>query len=219
MERGELERQIEAGIAALGQTLPGGACPRLATLLLELERWGRRVNLTAMREPSAMVAGHLLDSLAARPFLRGRRLLDVGCGAGFPGLPLAIAEPGLEVVLLDSSGKKIAFVRHIIAALDLDNAHAVQARAEDYSPPEPFDTVIARAFAGIPKIVAVAGHLVSRGGCLLALKGKYPHDELQQLASTCESGWTHEVIEVTVPGLDQHARHVVRLERHGTGPA
>ena len=193
------------------QELPVGAVVKLARLLAELERWNRRINLTAIRDPEAMVSGHVLDSLAIRGLLGGRRILDIGTGAGFPGLPLAIAEPGLSFELLDSNARKIGFVRHIIGELGLDNATPVNARAEDYAPAERFDTVIARALASVPKILKLAGHLVKEGGVLLALKGKDPAAEL---VSTMElSGWNYVVTKVTVPGLESHARHVVCLHK------
>lgn len=158
-----------------------------------------------------MVSGHILDSLAVRPLLRGKRILDVGTGAGFPGLPLAIAEPQREFVLLDSNGRKIGFVRHAIALLGLGNASAVQSRAEHYAPGDGFDTVIARALASTEKILEIAGHLLNQDGVLLALKGKRPAAELERLREI--PGWKHEVTNLTIPGRESHARHVVCLKK------
>ena len=211
------EAAIAAGLARLGQELPQGATAKLSRLLAELERWNRKLNLTAIRDPAAMVAGHLLDSLAVRPLLEGKRVLDVGTGAGFPGLPLAIAEPGIDFELLDSHGRKIGFVRHMIGELGLANAAAVNLRAEDYAPAERFDTVIARAFASIPEMLKLAGHLVREDGVLLALKGKHPATELASIQEA--SGWNYVVTEVTVPGLETHARHAVCLRRQAGGDA
>lgn len=214
VDTNELVASITAGIRELRQELPPAAIADMAHLLQELERWNARVNLTAIREPEAMVAGHILDSLAVRPLLEGRRVLDVGTGAGFPGLPLAIAEPGIEFVLLDSNGKKIGFVRHVIAELGLRNATAAHARAQDYAPGERFDTVIARALASIQKLLELAGHLLDKEGVLLALKGKHPAAELEQIRDI--PGWKYEVTELTVPGLASHARHVVCLRKTDT---
>jgi len=202
---------IEEGLAALGQQLPDAAAGQFEHLLAELERWGKRVNLTAIREPSAMVSGHLLDSLAVRPFLKGPNVIDIGTGAGFPGLPLAIAEPGFDFVLLDSNGKKVSFVRHMIGELELTNAKAAKARAEDYAPGIGFDTVIARALASVSRLVELSARLVGEDGQLLALKGKYPAEELEPVSALPD--WNYSVHELTVPGLEAHARHVVRLVR------
>lgn len=209
---------IDSGVAALGQVLPSGAIPKLAHLVEELARWNARLSLTSIRGEQAMVPVHILDSLAVRPWLSGARAIDVGTGAGFPGLPLAIAEPGVNFELLDGNGKKIAFVRHMIGELGLANAIAVKARAEHYAPATRFDTVVARAFAAIPEIVELAGHLVGENGVLLALKGKYPHDELRQLKDRNDLSdlWDYNVTELTVPGLESHARHIVALQRRRT---
>ncbi|MGB5256979.1 MAG: 16S rRNA (guanine(527)-N(7))-methyltransferase RsmG [Woeseiaceae bacterium] len=201
---------IESALADLPQTFRDGDADRFATLLNELERWGRRVNLTAIRDPREMISAHLLDSLVARPLLHGRTVLDVGTGAGFPGLPLAIAEPSLHFTLLDSNNKKIMFVRHVAALLGLDNVEAVKGRGEDYAPGQRFDTVIARALAALPRLVEIAGHHVGEGGVFVALKGRYPAEELEQLNNT---PWDHVVTELHVPGLEQGSRHAVLLRK------
>ncbi len=211
-----LAEAIADGAAALGQTLPRAAAERLARLLPVLAHWNARINLTSIASLDAMVPGHVLDSLAIRPLIAGRRVIDVGTGAGFPGLPLAIAEPRRDFVLLDSNAKKLAFVRHVIGELGIVNATAVDARAEDYTPAERFDTVTVRALGPLARIVEVAGHLVGDSGILLALKGKFPGDELRQLArSTSGSGWDCQVTRLTVPRLESQARHVVGLRRRG----
>ena len=184
---------------------------RFSRLLDELERWNRKVNLTAIREREQMQVLHIADSLAARPLLEGRRILDVGTGPGFPGLPLAIVEPEREFTLLDTNNKKIRFVEHVVALLGLDNVIAVKARAEDYAPGQRFDTVIARALASLPKLVDIAGHHVGEGGVFVALKGRYPAEELQEIPAP----WSHEVEELNVPGLERGTRHAVLLRRAG----
>ena len=182
---------------------------QLLALLDELERWNRKVNLTAVRDRDKMVTAHIEDSLSVRPLLRGGRILDVGTGAGFPGLPLAIVEPEREFHLIDSNNKKIQFVQHIAGLLGLDNVMAVKARGEDYAPGHRFDTVIARALAALPKLVEIAGHHVGEDGVFVALKGRYPEEELQLMPDT----WHSNVTELKVPGLDAGSRHAVVLTR------
>jgi len=199
---------IQQALDTLGQELPAGAADQLAELLGELARWNQKVNLTAIREPAAMISGHLLDSLAVRPFLKGTRILDVGTGAGFPGLPLAIAEPERHFELVDSNNKKIQFVQHVAARLGLANVRAVKARSEDYAPDERFDTVLARAVAALPELIRIAGHLLDRDGVFIALKGRYPAEELKALPDT----WSYSVEMLDIPGLETGSRHVVLMQ-------
>ena len=170
-------------------------------------RWNQRVNLTAIRDPDEMITGHVLDSLSARPLLRGSCILDVGTGAGFPGLPLAIVEPHRSFTLLDSNNKKVRFVEHITGLIALGNVTVVKARTEDFAPGNRFDTVIARAVASLPRLVEIAGQHVGEDGVFVALKGRYPADELEELPKR----WEHEVAELDVPGLEKGSRHAVIL--------
>ncbi len=207
MEPRQLIEHIASGVRSLGQELAEESIEKFARLLCELERWNARINLTAIREPREMISGHLLDSLAIRPLIHGKSLIDIGTGAGFPGLPIAITEPGLTVELLDSNARKIGFVQHVIGDLDISNATAVRSRAENYAPGKRFDTVIARALASIPRLIELGGHLLAEKGVMLALKGRYPAGELAEMPDA----WDYEVTEVTVPELE--ARHVVMLRR------
>jgi 16S rRNA (guanine527-N7)-methyltransferase len=201
---------IESAILQLDQAFPDGAALKFAALLDELEKWNRRVNLTAIRERQEMVTAHLLDSLVARPLLEGSTILDVGTGAGFPGLPLAIAEPDRHFTLLDSNNKKIMFVQHAVGLLGLANVTVAKGRGEDYAPGQRFDTVIARALAALPRLVEIAGHHVGENGVFVALKGRYPAEELEQMSN---KPWRHVVTELKVPGLAQGSRHAVLLRR------
>ena len=213
MNHEQLVASIGEGIRALNQNLPGDAVEQLAVLLEELARWSHRINLTAIRELPAMVSGHVLDSLTVRPWLEGGRVIDVGTGAGFPGLPLAIAEPAIDFTLLDANARKISFVRHVAGRLRLANVTAVHARAEDDAPGRGFDTVIARAVTSLTGLIDLAAHLLNPEGVILALKGKQPTDELDALPPD----WTCSVRELVVPGLHDHARHLVvlKLKVHG----
>ncbi len=196
-------------ITQLEQAFPDDALDKYRVLLDELQRWNKKVNLTAIRDRDEMVTAHLLDSLVARPLLHGVRILDVGTGGGFPGLPLAIAEPDREFDLVDSNNKKIMFVQHMIGLLGLDNVNAVKARTEDYAPGYRFDTVIARAVATVPRLLELAGHHVGEDGVFVALKGRYPAEELEPLPER----WAYEVTELYVPGLAEGSRHAVLLRR------
>lgn len=201
--------RLTAGLHALGLELEPAQVAALGTLLDELADWNTRVNLTAIRDPAEAVDKHLLDSLAVRPLLKGLAIADVGSGAGFPGLPLAIADTDRRFALVESTGKKARFLRHVVARLDLPNVEVVPLRAESYKPPRPFDSVIARALGPLAQFVRVAGHLAGRGGRLLAMKGKVPEDEIQALPA----GWKLLAVHpVAVPGLDAE-RCVVELAR------
>jgi 16S rRNA (guanine527-N7)-methyltransferase len=180
-----------------------------ALLLDELARWNAKLNLTAIRDRDEVIARHLLDSLAVRPLLHGRRIADVGTGAGFPGLPLAIAEPQRSFVLIDSHARKLMFVEHVAGLLGLGNLTVIRSRSEDYAPAEGFDTVIARAVGPLPRLLDMAGHLVAEDGIFLALKGRYPTAELEQLPEA----WSYSVERLDVPGLAAGSRHAVTMRR------
>jgi len=207
-----LTAQIQAALDRLQQPFPDGTADRLGALIDELERWNRKVNLTAIRDRGEMITAHLLDSLAAAPLLEGQTVLDVGTGPGFPGLPLAIAQPERQFTLLDSNNKKIMFAQHVTGLLGLDNVSVVKARGEDYAPGHGFDTVIARALAALPRLVEIAGHHVGEDGVFVALKGRYPEEELIDLAKL-DIPWSHAVTELDVPGLEKGSRHAVLLRR------
>jgi 16S rRNA (guanine527-N7)-methyltransferase len=192
-------------VLALGLTLPADAERRLLDYLRLLARWSSAYNLTAVRDPREMVTRHLLDSLAVAPHVRGPEVLDIGTGAGLPGIPLALALPDLAFTLLDSNAKKTRFVTQAVAELGLANVRVVNTRVEDFHPPQPFATLIARAFASIPDMLATCAHLCAPGGRILAMKGKLPDDELAALPGP----WRVAVAErLAIPGL-QATRHLV----------
>ena len=202
-----IEQAIIEGCERLDLRLPEGAGARLAAYLALLERWNRAYNLTAVREPEAMVVRHLLDSLSILPWLEGPRVLDVGSGAGLPGIPLAIARPGYEFCLLDSNGKRTRFLTQATAELRLCNVSVVRSRVEDYRPVTLFNSVVSRAFATLAELVADAGRLCAPTGRLLAMKGVFPDDELARLPS----GYVVVgVYPLQVPHLDAE-RHLVHL--------
>jgi 16S rRNA (guanine527-N7)-methyltransferase len=182
----------------LGVALDAEMAGKLLRLLDELERWNRAYNLTGIDTREAMVATHLLDSLAASGDLEGARVADLGTGAGFPGLPLAIAHPQRKFTLIDATAKKVRFVAHAARVLGLANVEVVHARAESMHPTEPFDTIVARAVAPLARLVALARPLSRPGTRLLALKGKRPTAELAAVPPDWE---LLGVRELTVPGL------------------
>jgi len=199
---------LRRGLLALGVGLSDAQIERLERYLALLEKWNRVYNLTAIREPERMVTYHLLDSLAILPHVRGPRVLDVGSGAGLPGIPLAIASPGLAVTLLDSSHKKAAFLQQAVAGLELANATVVTARVESWQTDARYDTIVSRAFADLGEFAAAAAHLLATGGTIAAMKGVHPHDEIERLPAGLR---LREVLKLDVPLLDAE-RHLVLVE-------
>ena len=200
---------LMSGAAELGLPLSADQASQLLRLLDELDDWNQRMNLTAIRERGQQITKHLLDSLSVHSHLRGVRIADIGTGAGFPGLPLAIALPELQLTLVDSTGKKLKFVEHAAQTLGLHNVQTAHTRAESYRPKERFDCVVSRAVGPIETFVKWSGHLTVGGGRLLAMKGRYPTDELEHIPS----GWKLAAVhQLKVPGLDEQ-RHLVELCR------
>lgn len=195
--------------ASLGVTLDESAARQLLMLLDELSRWNKTYNLTAIGERRDMVVRHLLDSLAVWPLLEGLRVIDVGTGAGFPGLPLAIADPHRQFTLLDSNGKKVRFVAHAARTLDLGNVQAVHARAESHKSSTIYDTVVTRAFAPLPELLEKVAGLCGPNTLVLAMKGRRQSAEREGLPA----GWRIETDrDLSIPGLAE-SRHVIALRR------
>ena len=205
----DLRTLLARGLEALGLPLPAPQVEALLGYLDLLARWNAAYNLTAVREPAQMVPRHLLDSLAIRPWARGPRLLDVGTGPGLPGIPLAIADPDLQVVLLDANGKKVRFCRQAALELGLRNVEVVQARVEAYAPAEPFDTLTARAVAHLPSLLASVEHLLGPSTTLLAMKGALPVAEVGMLR---ERGLVVTPHRLDVPGVGGE-RHLIEVRR------
>ena len=207
-----LTSELEAGLAALDLALEKSVQARLLAYLDLLARWNRSYNLTAVRKPRQMLVRHLFDSLVIRPYLAGERILDVGTGAGLPGIPLALACPGRSFTLLDSNGKKTRFVTQAVAELGLANVTVVQSRVEAYAVEAGFDTIVSRAYATLAEFAGGVAHLLAPGGQLLAMKGVYPVTELAQLAELATPFRLARNVELQVPGLEAE-RNLLILRR------
>jgi 16S rRNA (guanine527-N7)-methyltransferase len=194
-----------AGARELGVALTDAAAAALLRLLDELTHWNRAYNLTAITDRAQMLTHHLLDSLSVAPFVHGSTVADVGTGAGFPGLPLALLAPQRQFVLMDSNGKKQRFVAHAARALGLTNVEALHARVEEVRPAQPFDTVVARAFAALPQMLEWVAPLCGPGTRVLAMKGRLPDGEIAGVAPPWVVG---EVVPLHVPGLNEE-RHLL----------
>lgn len=206
-----LKARLLAGAQEMGVALDGAQAEAMLRLTAELREWNRRVNLTAITGPADMVDKHLLDSLSVQPHLHGRRVADIGTGAGFPGLPLAIVNPRRSFTLIEATGKKCLFVRHAVELLGIGNVEVIQARAESWKPRALFDCVIARALGKLADFVRVAGHLCARDGRMLAMKGRHPTAEMHALPA----GWRVLALhDLSVPGLAAE-RCVVEIGRAG----
>ena len=200
---------LTKGLAELNFPLAAERQGLLLQYLVLLEKWNQVYNLTAVRNLTKMVGAHLLDSLSVVPFLSGANILDVGSGAGLPGIPIAVANPGCKVTLLDSNHKKVAFLRQAVADLALKNADVVWDRVESWAAPTEFGVIISRAFSDLGEFVSLAGHLLAPGGVLAAMKGLYPFEELERVPPEFR---VKEVRALEVPGLDAE-RHLVLIER------
>lgn len=191
-------RRLVHDAAALGVALTEHDAARLRQLLEELAHWNRRFNLTGINDLESMVSHHVLDSLAVHRYLHGAAIADVGTGAGFPGMPLALVNPERRFTLIDANGKKIRFVSHAMRTLGLMNVEPLQARVEALRPERPFDTVVARAFAPLPQLLATVAPLCGSETRVLAMKGKWPQDELAALPPLWRVADSHIL---AVPGL------------------
>jgi 16S rRNA (guanine527-N7)-methyltransferase len=205
----KLGGRLEKGVAELGLALGRDGRDKLLQYLALLEKWNQVYNLTAIRGGEKMISGHLLDCLAVIPFMTGTRVLDVGSGAGFPGIPIAVARPDIQVALLDSNHKKAAFLRQAVAELQLKNVSVVCGRVEAWQTPEKFDCIISRAFAEIAEFIALTKHLLAPRGVLAAMKGIYPFEEIERLPPDFR---LRQVRAFAVPGLEAE-RHLILVER------
>jgi 16S rRNA (guanine527-N7)-methyltransferase len=201
--------QLQNALPELAVALPDGAGARLISYLELIAKWNRVYNLTAIREADKALTHHVLDCLAVLPHLGGGRIVDVGSGAGLPGIPIALARPDWSVTLIESNHKKSSFLVQAVAELGIKNATVAAERVESVESGGGFDVVISRAFSDLPEFARLAGRLVAPDGTLAAMKGLYPDEELALLPE----GWqVTEIVSLRVPGIEA-ARHLVLMKR------
>jgi 16S rRNA (guanine527-N7)-methyltransferase len=201
---------LQQGVTELGLSLSPEAVQLLLEFMAILIKWNKVYNLTAIDNPDDIITHHLLDSLSIVFSIQGEQVLDVGSGAGLPGIPCAIALPEKQFTLLDSNGKKTRFMTAAVGLLGLTNVKIVQSRVEDYKPSTCFDSISVRAFSSIETIQSVTKHLICEQGRLLIMKGTYPHAELQKNSSHAT------VTRLSIPGLNEE-RHLVCIEGRSDG--
>jgi len=199
--------KLAQGVAELGLRLAPDIERKLLDYVALIAKWNRVHNLTAVRAKSQMVSAHLLDCLAVAPYLNANTVLDVGSGAGLPGIPLALMWPHVSVALMDSNHKKAAFLRQAIIELGLKNATVIGERVENWQPPHLYDLVISRAFSDLPEFLRIAGRMCADKGTVATMKGVYPHEELAQLPPDFK---LRRVERLRIPGLPAE-RHLLLL--------
>lgn len=204
-----LRALLEDGLQGLQLKADDQQIGKLLDYVQLLQRWNKAFNLTAVRQPEQMIGLHVLDSLSLHPFLAGERLIDIGSGAGLPGIPLAILNPHRQFDLLDSNGKKTRFLCQARQTLSLNNVTEIQDRVEDFQPRRLYDVALSRAFGDLSMLLQVADHLLATGGFFLAMKGKYPHTELSAIPKGYIVAFSRPL---RIPGVDGD-RHLVRIDK------
>ena len=210
------ETRLREGAGRLGLDLSAVAVAQCLDFVELLLKWGRVLNLTAAHDAGEIVTRHLLDSLTILPLVRGQHMLDIGSGAGFPALPLAIARPDNRWVLIEARQKRVSFLEHVITQLQLTGITVINGRVEDYRPQRLSDTLVVRAFAPLPELVASTRHLSHARATVIAMKGKEPFEELKALPKEVQDCAT--VVPLAVPGL-RASRHAVVFSNLSGGAA
>lgn len=206
--RSKLKKLLETGTMELCLPTTNQQINLFLDYLEILKKWNEAYNLTAIRNPEDMVAMHLLDSLSIAPFIKGKNILDVGTGAGLPGIPLAILYPERRFTLLDSNGKKIRFLFQAKNQLGLENVNEIQGRAEKHQTEARFNAITSRAFSDLSDTIEKTKHLLEKGGRFYAMKGQLPDQELSMLPKHYKVVASHRLV---VPGVN-NKRHLVEIE-------
>jgi 16S rRNA (guanine527-N7)-methyltransferase len=209
IDRAPLAQELAHGFASINVASNQSVIELMLDYLVLIQKWNRVHNLTAVRDTKKMVSTHLLDSLSVSPHLPDGPLLDVGSGAGLPGIPLAGANRNLQVTLIEASHKKAAFLRQAVAELRLTNVEVVCQKVEEWLPSARFQCIIARAYAEISKLIESSKHLLAENGIFAAMKGRYPEAEIEAIPQEYA---VRKVIELKVPGLDAE-RHLILIGR------
>jgi 16S rRNA (guanine527-N7)-methyltransferase len=194
-----LSGHLQEALQVLNVSLTQQQQTELLSFVELLVKWNKVYNLTSVRDPLRMIDRHILDSLSILPFVHGSRIIDVGAGAGIPGIPLAIALPDRSYALVDSNRKKTRFMQQVKTEMALSQIDVIHSRIENYQPDELFDSVISRAFASLNQMALWSSHLLANGGKLLAMKGSYPEQEIAELANSFE---IKAVQKIDYSGLD-----------------
>lgn len=208
----ENARELQAGMHALNITANEKQIASLLQYLNLLRKWNASFNLSGITEINEMVSVHLLDSLSLSPYLQGEHFVDAGTGAGLPGIPLAIIHPDKHFTLIDSNGKKTRFLFQVKLALNLSNITIENCRIEHYQSPRQIDMVMCRAFSSLEDTVSKTQQLLKKGSKLLAMKGRYPDQEIDQLPAGFE---VTSIAKSGIPGSDSQ-RHVIEIGRVST---
>lgn len=211
----QLRTALQQGCAEMKLALTSTQEQKLIEYLELLYKWNKAYNITAIRDPHAMVPLHLLDSLSVAPHVHGNRVIDVGTGGGLPGIPLAIMLPDKHFTLLDSNGKKTRFLFQAIQALGLKNVEVINSRVEAHRPETPYDGVISRAFASLKDMTDGCHHLVDSDGCFYAMKGVFPQGELSEVEKNYIVVASYPL---TVPGVDGERCLLVMRSVNGGKP-
>ncbi|BBB15761.1 ribosomal RNA small subunit methyltransferase G [Candidatus Rickettsiella viridis] len=208
MNAAQLHTNLQKQLTQNHLTFSEPVVAKLTDYLLLLEKWGQVYNLTSIRDPNLMIPKHILDSLSISPYLQGTRVLDVGTGAGLPGIPLALTHPNCHFTLLDSNGKKTRFITHVIQKLAISNIDIIQTRVEQFQTNICFDSIITRAFTSLTDFLKKTQHLACQKGIFLSMKGQYPTEEINQLDATFS---VMSVNPIQIHGLNEK-RHVIVIK-------